>query len=50
MPNELKSREEKAVEFENVNSVLQAKKLLLKYNQLKLLHNREANYSKMEEQ
>lgn len=45
MPGELKSREEKAVKFENVNSALRAKKLLLKYNQLKLLHNGEANYS-----
>lgn len=49
MPSELKSREEKAVEFENVNSALQAKKLLLKYNQLKLFYNGEANYPKMVE-
>lgn len=49
MPSELKSREEKAVEFENVNSALQAKKLLLKYNQLKLFYNGKANYPKMVE-
>lgn len=47
MPSELKSREEKAVKFENVNSALQAKKLPLKYNQLKLFYNGEANYSEM---
>lgn len=40
-------REEKAANFENVNSALQAKKLPLKYNQLKLFHNERANYSKM---